>query len=178
MITTTVPLEEYTRDRRRLNATLSLLIVGLIPLPAILLHARFKPLEMLVTVVAVAAGVGIVYPVCWRSKHHPYRGDKREKRTRLIALTCRTAAFTSLVGFMVSWAVGSTSSAWVALAFLAVGTTAIIAGFEVELRWNRILRRRALQIVSDAQRETGPLLKSEFGLQREIRPYGRNNTLY
>ena len=94
MNTKTVPLDQYTRDRRRLNATLSLVIVGLIPLPAILLHARFKPLEMLVTVAAVAAGVGIVYPVCWRSKHHPYRGDKREKHTRLIALTCRTAAFT------------------------------------------------------------------------------------
>ena len=150
MNTKTVPLDQYTRDRRRLNATLSLVIVGLIPLPAILLHARFKPLEMLVTVVAVAAGVGIVYPVCWRSKHHPYRGDKREKHTRLIALTCRTAAFTSLVGFMVSWTAGSTLSAWVALAFLAAGTTAIIAGFEAEQRWNRILRRRTAQIISDA----------------------------
>ena len=59
-------------------------MVGLIPLPAILLHARFEPLKMLVTVMVVAVGVGIVYPVWWRSKHHPYREDEREKRTRLI----------------------------------------------------------------------------------------------
>jgi ABC-type methionine transport system permease subunit len=121
-------------------------MVGLIPLPAILLHARFEPLKMLVTVVVVAVGVGIVYPAWWRSKHHPYRKDEREKRTRLIVLTCRTAAFVSLVGFMVSWVVGSDVSSWIALAFLAVGAAAFIAGFEVEERRKRILRRRAGQL--------------------------------
>jgi peptidoglycan/LPS O-acetylase OafA/YrhL len=121
----------------------------MIPLPAILLHARFEPLKMLIAVVAVATGVGIVYPVWWRSKRHPYREDEREKRTRLIVLTCRTAAFVSLVGFMVSWVVGSDVSSWIALAFLAVGSAVFIVGFEVEERWKRILRRRAAQLVGD-----------------------------
>src|SRR5437660_6498964 len=110
----TLDLDQYTRDRRRLNTRLGLLVVVLIPLPAILLHARFEPLQMLATVVIVAVGVGIVYPVWWRSKHHPYREDGREKRTRLIAAACRTLAFVSLVGVMVGWVGGSDLSSWIA----------------------------------------------------------------
>jgi len=125
-------------------------MVALIPLPAILLRARFEPLQMLATVVAVAVSAGIVYPVWWRSKHHPYREEAREKRTRLISVTCRTVAFVSLVGFMVSWVVGTDHSAWIALFFLAAGTTALIVGVEVEERWRRILRRRATQLAGDA----------------------------
>ena len=142
-------LDQYTRDRRRLNTRLGLLMVVLIPLPAILLHARFEPLQMLATIVVLAVGVGIVFPVWWRSRHHPYREDGREKRTRLIAVTCRTAAFISLVGFMVSWVVGSSISSWIALAFLAAGGVAFVVGFEVEERWKRVLRRRAAQLAGD-----------------------------
>ena len=142
-------LDQYTRSRRRLNARLALVIVALIPLPAILLRARFKPLQMLIAVLAVATGVGIIYPVWWRSKHHPYRHEEREKRTRLIAVICRILAFVSLVGFMVSWVVGSSLSAWIALAFLVVGAAAFIVGLEVEERWKRLLRRRAAEMVGD-----------------------------
>ena len=142
-------LDQYNRDRRRLNTRLGLLIVVLIPLPAILLRARFEPLQMLATVVAVAVGTGIVYPVWWRSKHHPYREDAREKCTRLISVTCRTVAFASLVGFMVSWVVGTDVSSWIALAFLVTGAAAFIIGFEVEARWKRILRQRAAQLASE-----------------------------
>jgi peptidoglycan/LPS O-acetylase OafA/YrhL len=145
----TLDLDQYTRDRRRLNTRLGLLVVVLIPLPAILLHARFEPLQMLATVVIVAVGVGIVYPVWWRSKHHPYREDGREKRTRLIAAACRTLAFVSLVGVMVSRVVGSDLSSWILLAFLVAGGAAFVVGFEVEERWNRILRRRADQTGGD-----------------------------
>jgi len=143
-------LDQYNRDRRRLNTRLGLFIVALIPLPAILLHARFEPLQMLATVVAVAAGAGIVYPVWWRSKRHPYREDAREKRTRLIAATCRTVAFISLVGLMVSSVLGTDSSAWIALVFLAAGSTAFIVGLEVEERWKRMLQRRATQTGADS----------------------------
>lgn len=142
-------LDQYTRSRRRLNARLALVIVGLIPLPAILLRARFEPLQMLIAVMAVATGVGIVYPVWGRSKHHPYRHDEREKRTLVVVVVCRILAFASLVGFMVSWVVGSGFSAWVALVLFALGTTAFIVGFEVDERWKRILRRRAAQLAGD-----------------------------
>src|SRR5215469_16349368 len=131
MNTRNLALDEYTRSRRRLNARLALVIVGLIPLPVILLRARFEPLQMLIAVVAVATGVGIVYPVWWRSKHHPYRQDERERRTRVTAVICRVLAFASLVGFLVSWVAGSSLSAWIAVAFLVVGTAAFIVGFEV-----------------------------------------------
>ena len=142
-------LDQYTRDRRRLNTRLGLLMVVLIPLPAILLHARFEPLQMLATIVVLAVGVGIVYPVWWRSRHHPYREDGREKRTRLIAAACRTLAFVSLVGVMVSWVVGSDLSSWIALAFLAAGAVAFVVGFEVEERWKRILERQTAQTGGD-----------------------------
>jgi hypothetical protein len=140
-------------DRRRLNTRLALLMVVLIPVPAILLRARLEPLQMLATVVAVVVGTGIAYPVWWRSKHHPYREDAREKRTRLVSVVCRTVAFLSLVGFMVSWVVGTDDSLWVALVFLAAGTTALIIGVEVEERWKRILGRRAAQLIGDGSRK-------------------------
>ena len=143
-------LDQYTRDRGRLNTRLGLLMVVLIPLPAILLHARFEPLQMLATIVVLAVGVGIVYPVWWRSRHHPYREDGREKRTRLIAVVCRSVAFVSLVGVMVSWVVGSDVSSWIALAFLAAGAAALIIAFEVDERWKRMLQRRATQTGADS----------------------------
>ena len=145
----TLALDQYNRDRRRLNTRLGLFMVALIPLPAILLHARFEPLQMLATVVAVAVGAGIVYPVWWRSKRHPYREDAREKRTQLISATCRTVAFISLVSLMVSWVLGTDSSAWIALVFLAAGTAAFIVGLEVEERWKRVLRQRAAQLAGE-----------------------------
>jgi peptidoglycan/LPS O-acetylase OafA/YrhL len=146
----TLALDQYNRDRRRLNTRLGLLIVALIPLPAMLLHERFEPLQMLATVVVLALGVGIVYPVWWRSKHHPYREDGREKRARRIAVVCRTAAFVSLIGAMVGWVLGSKASSWVALAFLAAGAAGFIVGFEVEERWKRALQRRTAQTAADS----------------------------
>jgi hypothetical protein len=145
----TLALDQYARDRRRLNTRLGLFMVALIPLPPILLRARFEPPQMLAIVVAVAVGTGIVYPLWWRSKHHPYREDAREKCTRLISVSCRTVAFVSLVGFMVSWVVGTDDSAWIALVFLAAGITALIIGVEVEERWKRILGRPGAQLVGD-----------------------------
>ena len=118
-------------------------MILLIPLPAILLRVHFEPLEMLALVVVIGVAVGIVYPLWWRSKHHPYREDGREQRTRRIAVACRTVAFVSLVGFMVTWVVGSDVSSWIALTFLSVGAAAFIVGFEVEERWKRVLRRAA-----------------------------------
>ena len=146
----TLALDAYTRDRRRLNTRLGVLMVALIPLPAILLHLRFEPLQMLATVVILALGGGIVYPVWWRSKHHPYREDGREKRTRLVVVTCRTVAFVSFVGFMVSWVAGGSFSSWIALGFLVAGTVTFIVGFEVEDRWKRILGRRSAQTAGDS----------------------------
>lgn len=145
----TLALDQYNRDRRRLNTRLGVVMVALIPLPAILLHLRFEPLQMLATVVVLALGAGIVYPVWWRSKYHPYREDGCEKRTRLVVVTCRTVAFVSFVGFMVSWVVGGTLSSWIALGFLVAGTVTFIVGFEVEDRWKRILGRRAAQTGGD-----------------------------
>lgn len=62
MNTKALALNQYVHDRRRLNTRLGLLMVVLIPLPAILLHARFEPLQMLAIIVVLAVGLGIVYP--------------------------------------------------------------------------------------------------------------------
>lgn len=88
-------LNEYVHARRRLNSRLGLLMFALIPLPMILLRAAFQTLQMLATVTVLAAGAGIVYPMWWRSKHHPCREHARERCTRMIALTCRTVALVS-----------------------------------------------------------------------------------
>lgn len=146
----TPALDRYDRDRRRLNTRLGILMVVLIPLPAILLRARFEPLQMLALIVLVALSVGVIYPVWWRSKHHPYREDEREKRARLVAVVCRTVAFVSLVGVIVSWVVGSSVSSWIALALFATGASAFIVGLEVEERWKRALRQRNAQTAADS----------------------------
>jgi len=146
----TLDLDQYNRDRRRLNTRLGLLMVVLIPLPAILLRARFEPLQMLTVIVIVALSVGIIYPGWWRSKHHPYREDGREKRARRIAVVCRTATFVSLIGAMVGWVVGSNASSWISLGFFATGAAAFALGLEVEARWKRVLQLRTAQAEADS----------------------------
>lgn len=141
----TLALDQYNRHRRRLNTRLGLLMVALIPLPVILLRARFQPLQMVALVVVVALSVGIIYPLWWRSKHHPCRDDGREKHARWIAVICRTVAFLSLIGVMVSWVTGTDVGSWIALAFLVAGASAFIVTFEVEERWKRMLQRRDAQ---------------------------------
>ena len=121
-------------------------MILLIPLPAILLRVRFQPLEMLALVVVIALAVGVIYPLWWRSRNHPYREDGREQRTRRIAIACRTLAFVSLVGAMVSWVVGTDVSSWIALTFLAAGAAAFVVAIEVEERWKRVLQRRTAKI--------------------------------
>ena len=101
-----------------------------------------KDMLPIAAIVVLALGVGIAYPAWWRSKHHPFREDAREKRARRITAACRTAAFISLVGFLVSWVVGSEISSWVALAFLVVGGAMFMVGFQVEDSWRRALQRR------------------------------------
>ena len=103
------------------HGRLGLLMVGLIPLTTIFIDARFESLQMLATIVVLAVGLGIVYPVWWRSKHHSYREHERERRARVVAVTCRTAAFVSLVGFLVSWVTGNDVGSWIAFAFLVGG---------------------------------------------------------
>jgi len=72
-----------------------------------------------------------------RKAYTTYLSDLPNRRIRFV------------VGFMVSWVVGTDDSAWIALVFLAAGITALIIGVEVEERWKRIQRRRAALLAGE-----------------------------
>jgi hypothetical protein len=71
------PIEEswrnYERQRRRLNTRLGLTVLALLPLPAILIAVGLSPVRMLLAVASLGMGIGILYPLWWRTKHNPLR---------------------------------------------------------------------------------------------------------
>jgi len=125
------PMEEswkkYGRERRRLNARLGLTVFALLPLPAILIAVGISPLRMLLAVASLGMGIGILYPMWWRSKHNPLRASAVEARTRRIAWVCRPIGFLCGLAATLSWSVGSMAAEWVALGF--VGAAAFLLGF-------------------------------------------------
>ena len=108
---------EYEQQRRRMNAQLGLIVLALLPLPAILIAVGLSPLTMLVVVASLGASIGILYPMWWRTKHNPLRGSVLETRTRRIAWVCRPSGFLCGLAAMLSCSVGSKAAQWVALAF-------------------------------------------------------------
>jgi hypothetical protein len=115
--------QNYERQRRRLNARLGLMVFALLPLPAILVAVGLSPLRMLLAVASLGVGIGILYPLWWRTKHNPIRASVGETRTRRIAWVCRPSGFLCGLAAMLSWSVGSRAAEWVGLAF---GTAAAL----------------------------------------------------
>jgi hypothetical protein len=112
-----VSWQEYEQRRRRLNARLGLVVLALLPLPAILIAVGLSPLRMLLVVVLVGVSIGILYPMWWRTQHNPRRASVVETRGRRIAWVCRPSGFLCGFAAMLSWSVGSVAAEWVALAF-------------------------------------------------------------
>jgi hypothetical protein len=109
--------QEYEQRRRRLNAQLGLVVLALLPLPAILIAVGLSPLRMLLIVASLGVSIGIVYPMWWRTKHNPLRASAMETCTRRIAWVCRPSGFLCGLAAMMSWSVGTRAAEWVALAF-------------------------------------------------------------
>jgi hypothetical protein len=112
-----VSWREYEQQRRRLNSRLGLVVLALLPLPAILIAAGLSPLRMLLIVASLGASVGILYPLWWRTKHNPLHVAVVERRSRRIAWICRPSGFLCGIAAMLSWSVGTEAAEWVALAF-------------------------------------------------------------
>ena len=125
------PIEEswqnYERQRRRLNTRLGLTVLALLPLPAILIAVGLSPVRMLLAVASLGMGIGILYPMWWRTKHNPLRASGVEARTRRIAWVCRPTGFLCGLAATLSWSVGSMAAEWVALGF--VGAAALLLAF-------------------------------------------------
>ena len=115
------PIEEswknYERERRRLNARLGLTVFALLPLPAILIAVGLSPLRMLLAVASLGMGIGILYPMWWRSKHNPLRASAVEARSRRIAWVCRPSGFLCGLAATLSWSLGGRAADRLALAF-------------------------------------------------------------
>jgi hypothetical protein len=102
---------EYERRRRRLNAHLGLVVLALLPLPAVLIALRLSPVRMLVIVASLSVSIGILYPMWWRTKHNPLRASALEKRTRRIAWVCRPGGFLCGLAATLSVSVGGRAAA-------------------------------------------------------------------
>jgi len=113
--------QNYEQQRRRLNTRLGLLVFALLPLPAILIAAGISPVWMLLIVASLGALLGILYPMWWRTKHHPLRAAAVEARPRRIAWVCRPSGFLCGLAGTLSWSVGGGTAEWVGLAFSAAG---------------------------------------------------------
>ncbi len=115
------PMEEtwqnYERQRRRLNTRLGLIVLALLPLPAILLAVGLSPLKMLLAVASLGMSIGILYPMWWRAKHSPLRASAVEARTRGIAWVCRPTGFLCGLAATLSWSVGGKAAELGAVAF-------------------------------------------------------------
>ena len=114
-----VSSQEYEQQRRRLNARLGLVVLALLPLPAILIATGLSPLRMLLIVVSLGVSIGILYPLWWRTKHNPVRAWVVETRARRIAWVCRPSGLLCGLAAMLSWSVGSEAAECVALVFAA-----------------------------------------------------------
>ena len=55
-----VTWREYEQQRRRLNSRLGLVVLALLPLPAILIAVGLSPLPMLLIVASLGVSVGIL----------------------------------------------------------------------------------------------------------------------
>jgi hypothetical protein len=110
-------LAGYEQQQRRLNARSGLLVLALLPLPAILIGVGLSALRMLMIIVSWGGGVGILFPIWWRTKYHPFRDSAVERRTRRIAWVCVPAAFLSAVVAMLFWSVGTRAAEWIGAVF-------------------------------------------------------------
>jgi len=109
--------KNYERERRRLNVRLGLTVFALLPLPAIFIAVGLSPLRMLLAVASLGMGIGILYPMWWRSKHNPLRASAVEARTRRIAWVCRPSSFLCGLAATLSWSVGGRAAELGGLAF-------------------------------------------------------------
>ena len=115
------PMEEswknYERGRRRLNARLGLTVFALLPLPAILIAVGLSPLRMLLAVASLGMGIGILYPMWWRTKHNPFRASAIEARRRRIAWVCRPVGFLCGLAATLFWSGGGAAAEFGGVAF-------------------------------------------------------------
>jgi O-antigen/teichoic acid export membrane protein len=135
-----VSWQEYEQRLRRLNARLGLVVLALLPLPAILIAVGLSPLRMLLIVASLGVSIGILYPLWWRTKHNPVRASVGETRTRRIAWVCRPSGFLCGLAAMLSWAVGSGTAEWVALAFVAAAALLLWFSYFSDKKAEQILR--------------------------------------
>jgi hypothetical protein len=132
--------QNYERQLRLLNARLGLMVLALLPLPAILIAVGLSPLGMLLVVASLGVSIGILYPLWWRTKHNPLRGSVVERRTRRIAWICRPSGFLCGLAATLSWSVGSKAAEWLALAFSALAAVLLCFSYFSDKRADQKLR--------------------------------------
>jgi hypothetical protein len=137
--------ENYDRQRRRLHAKLGLLVLALLPLPAILIAIGLSPLRMLLLVTFLGAIIGILYPMWWRTNHSPFRASAEETRTRRIAWVCRPGGFLCGLAAALSWLVGGRAAELVGVAFGIASAILLVFAYFSDKRAEHKLRSGNLQ---------------------------------
>ena len=141
------PIEEswqnYERQRRRLNTRLGLTVLALLPLPAILIAVGLSPARMLLAVASLGMGIGILYPMLWRTKHNPLRASRVDARTRRIAWVCRPTGFLCGLAATLSWSVGGRAAELGAVAFGVAAASLLAISYLSDKRADRELGSRS-----------------------------------
>ena len=137
--------QEYERRRRRLNAQMGLVVLALLPLPAILIALRLSPVRMLVIVASLGVSIGILYPMWWRTKHNPLRALTVETRSRRIAWVCRPSGFVCGLAAMLSWSVGGRVAALIGVVFGGAAALLLWFSYFSDLRAKADLRSASHQ---------------------------------
>jgi hypothetical protein len=85
-------------------------------------------------------GIGILYPMWWRTKNNPLRASAVETRARRIAWVCRPGGFLCGLAATLSWSVGIMVAEWIALAFGAASALLLLFSYFSDKKAQQSLR--------------------------------------
>jgi hypothetical protein len=114
---------EYEQSRRQLNIRLGFVVFGMTLIPSILLTVGVGPVMMLMATITLGVLVGILYPIWWRSKHHPEKDNMEERRLRRRLYVGRPMCVLSFVASAIAWAMGRDlpGGKWIAVSCVVLG---------------------------------------------------------
>jgi hypothetical protein len=119
-------LADYEVQRRAAmqNIGAALMLGGVVFAGLAFFHLAPAWLTLIVLLAVLA--YGIIYPVRWRRKHHPFRTEAREQRYSMALMLCRPVMFVSAVVAACCYAmagVGPQHTLNVMIAFIFISAT-------------------------------------------------------
>jgi len=116
-----VVLQNYDRDRRKVQRRVGYVLLVLLPLPVLLFKAHASSLVILCVALVPALVLGVIVPIVYRRRYHPDHGLKSERRFTALALICRPLGFVLGVVALVAMAMDSPAASHTGIASALAG---------------------------------------------------------